>query len=113
MKYYFDLINNNESNYVIENDFPSLIEKLNKKIKYFQQKAGIFIIFIIFIFISKNFDYDFLSNELLFAKKKKFHYFIKYFKNISFSNKNFAQLKFFSLFNEVIYLHNMLYIYFF
>lgn len=107
MKYYFHLIIHDENNYIIENDFPLLIEKVKKKIKYFLRKVGIFIVFILLLITSKNFDFDFLSNELLLAKKKKFHYFIKYFKNISFTDNHSSQLKFFSLFNEVIYLHNI------
>ena len=52
MKFYFDLIIHNENNeniYIIQNVHPSLIVKMKKMIKYFQQKAGIFIIFIIMI----------------------------------------------------------------
>ena len=105
MKNYLYLIIFGENSYIIENYFSLLIESIEKKIKYLFQKSGIFIIFVILIFLSKNIDYDFLSNEIFFAKKKKFHYFAKYFKNRSFVNKNSSQLKKLALINEIIYLH--------
>ena len=107
MKNYLYLIIFGENSYVIENDFSLLIERIEKKIKYLLQKAGVLIIFVILIFLSKNIDYNFLSNEILYAKKKKFHYFTKYFKNNTFVNKNSSELKQLALINEIIYLHNI------
>ena len=92
---------------IIEDDYYSSVETVKEKIKLLFRKKGILITFSILIFLSINIDTDFLSNDLICSKKKKFHFFSKYFKNHSFVIKNSTKLKNISLINEIIYLHNI------
>ena len=96
-----------EQKIIINSDFPLKIVKLKEKIKHFLKKNEFIIIFVILIILSNNFDLNFLSNGFIFSKKKKYHYFSKYFKNYSFIINNYTQLKTISLINEIIYLYNI------
>lgn len=91
----------------IYNSASLIIEKVKKKIKHFLQKSIIFLIFIILLFLSKNLDLEFISNNLLFSKQKKYHYYSKYFKSSPFTAKNSVILKKISLINEIFYLKNI------
>lgn len=80
---------------------------MNNIKKSLTQKNIFIIVSVTLIILTKNIDLDFLENSLFFIRKKKFNFFLKYFKNNSFINNNSSKLKKISFVNEIIYLYNI------
>jgi len=86
----------------------SIVNRNDKANKYIEHKKYlIFIIFIFSVILFENNNLESISNDVILSKKKKYHYFSKYFKQNSYIKNNNTKAKKISLVNEIIYLHNI------
>ena len=86
----------------------SIVNRNDKANKYIEHKKYlIFIIFIFSVILFENNNLESISNDVILSKKKKYHYFSKYFKHNSYIKNNNTKAKKISLVNEIIYLHNI------